>query len=112
MTYEMMEKKAKKQKKELIKLLKRKKKAYWKRKMIIYYLSVRNCKKLTEKLNCKTFYHNTGNKKKILKKFVNGKQQIIIVTSVFGMKIDIVDIKIIVYTNELKMMLDYTQENK
>ena len=80
--------------------------------MIIYYLSVRNCKKLTEKLNCETFYYDTGNKKKILKKFINGKQQIMIATNMFGIKIDVTDIKIIIHANELKTILDYVQENK
>ena len=57
------------------------------------------------------FYHNAGNKKKILEEFVNGKQQTIIATNMFGMGIDVVDIKVIVHANEPKMMLDYAQES-
>ena len=33
------------------------------KKMIIYCLSVGNCKKLAEKLNCEMFYHDVGDKK-------------------------------------------------
>ena len=105
------DKKAKKQEKKLIGLLK-KKKTYWRKKMMIYYLSVRDCKKLMEKLNCEIFYHNAKNQKKILEKFVNKKQQMVIATSVFEMKIDVADIKVIMHVNELKTMLDYAQESK
>ena len=35
-----------------------------------------------------------------------------VVTNVFRIKINVVDIKIIIYTNELKTILDYAQENK
>ena len=58
------------------------------------------------------FYHDGGSEEKILKKFINGKQQTIIATNVFGIEIDVTNIKIIVHANELKIMLDYTQENK
>ena len=80
--------------------------------MVIYYLNVRNCKKLIERLNCEMFYYNAKNKKKFLEKFVNGKQQMIITTNMFGIRIDVADIRIIIHVNELKMMLDYVQESK
>ena len=112
MMYKMIEKKIKKQEEELIRLLKRKKRTYQRKKMIIYYLSVGNCKKLIERLNYKIFYYNAGNKRKILEKFVNKKQQMIIATSMFGMGINVADIKVIMHANELKMMLDYAQESK
>ena len=83
-----------------------------KKKMVIYYLIIRNCKKLMEKLNCETFYYNVGNKKFFLKEFINKKQQIMIATSAFGIKINVADIRIIIYTNELKTILNYTQKSK
>ena len=79
--------------------------------MVIYCLSIRNYKKLTEKLNCEIFYHNARNKRKILEGFVSGKQQIVIATNTFGMGINIADIKIIVHANEPKIMLDSAQKN-
>ena len=39
--------------------------------MIIYYLSVGNCKRLMEKLSYEMFYYNVKNKNKNLEKFVN-----------------------------------------
>ena len=74
MTYEMMEKRTKKQEEELIGLLKKKKRTCWRGKIMVYCLSVRDCKKLTERLNCEMFYHDAGDKKEILKKFINEKQ--------------------------------------
>ena len=79
--------------------------------MVIYYLSVRNYKKLIKKLNYETFYYNVKDERKILEEFVNEKQQIMIVTNVFGIRIDVADIKVIVHANEPKTMLDYAQEN-
>ena len=80
--------------------------------MVINFFSLKNWKKLKKKFNWKMFYHNTGNKKKFLEEFVNGKQQMVVITNMFGIKIDVADIKIIVHTNELKIMLDYAQENE
>ena len=78
---------------------------------MIYYLNVKNCKKLIERLNCETFYHNVGDKKKVLERFVNEKQQIVVVTNAFRMGINVVDIKVIVHINESRIMLDYAQES-
>ena len=75
--------------------------------MVIYYLSVRNYRKLIKKLNYETFYYNIKNERKILEEFVNEKQQIMIITNMFGIRIDIANIKVIVHVNELKIMLDY-----
>ena len=47
-----------------------------------------------------------------MKEFVNEKQQTIIATNVFGMGIDVIDIKIIMHANEPKMILNYVQKNK
>ena len=88
-----------------------KKKKHAGKKKIIYCLNVVNYNKLKKILSCETFYNDFGNKKKVLEEFVNEKQQIIVATSVFGMKINVVDIKVIVHMNEPKTMLDYAQES-
>ena len=67
--------------------------------------------KINKRLNCETFYYNARKKRKILKKFVNKKQQIVIAINTFRIGINVVDIKIIVHVNEVKMMLDYAREN-
>ena len=36
----------------------------------------------------------------------------VVATNVFGIKIDVVDIRVIVHVNELKMILNYIQKNK
>ena len=80
--------------------------------MVIYCLDVKDYKRLMERLSREIFYHNARNKRKMLKELINKKQRMMVVTNVFGIKIDIVNIKIIMHTNESKMMLNYTQKNK
>ena len=104
-------KKNKKTKKKIYKIFKKKKKTCHKKKMIIYYLNIKNCKKLAERLSCKAFYYDVGNKKKFLEGFINGKQQTVVAINAFGMGINVADIRVIVHANESRTMLDYAQES-
>ena len=73
------------------------------------------CKKLqkvNKKIELQILYYDAKNQKKFLKGFINGKQQTMVATNMFGMGIDVVDIRVIVHVNEPKIMLDYIQENK
>ena len=101
---------------------KKRKKLKKRKKMVMYYKIMENCQGLVKKMECKVYYYKIKNKKKIYEQFAeekeNGKEwrvrlkkKIIIATNVFGIRIDVARIRVIVHTNKLRKILEYMQES-
>jgi len=79
-------------------------------KMVVYCNIVNMIKNLAQVLNCWAFYHDAEKKMWILQWFCI-KRQIIVTMSAFSMKIDIIDIWLIIYIGWLCTLLNYTQKS-
>ena len=80
-------------------------------KVVIYGNSVKRVQEMAEELNCDAYYHDALNKREILKRFQEGRKQVIVATSTLGMGVDISDIRCIIHMDTPWTLLDYAQES-
>ena len=80
-------------------------------KMVVYCNTVGKVIKIAEALGCDAYHHNAVGKESMLKDFIEGKRQIIVITSALGIGVDIADIRDIVHVDRPRTLLDYVQES-
>ncbi|KAF1828107.1 hypothetical protein BDW02DRAFT_643578 [Decorospora gaudefroyi] len=81
----------------VVRIARQKRRQYKTGKIVIYGNLVAKVKKLAEQLACNAYFHNAVGKASMLADFIDGKQQVIVATSVLGMG--------------LRTILDYAQES-
>ena len=101
-------------KKKIEKLIKRYKK---KSRIIMYSNEIKNAKKLTEKLGYEAYYYKAKDRAKMARRFrgekgrkkikKTGEKKIIVATSIFETKIDVTNIRTIIYINRSRSVLKY-----
>ena len=81
-------------------------------KMVMYNSWVKNCKNLTNSLECETYFHDVENKNGIFQRFVFAEQfNIVVAINVFELKIDVTYIRCVIYMNKFRSLLNYSQKN-
>ncbi len=85
---------------------------YVERKVVMYCNSIRKMKKLMKALNCKNYYHDMKQKDEKLKRFWNDEKRMIVTTSALRLKINIVNIWVIIHTDEFRSLLNYAQKSE
>ena len=67
---------------------------------------------MARELGCEAYYHAADNKARILGRFKDTNQhQVIMTTSIFGIGVDIPNIRVIVHADRRRTLLDYAQES-
>jgi superfamily II DNA helicase RecQ len=84
-------------------------------KVVIYCNTIPKVQDLAsaELFDCDTFYSKVkdGRKKEILEDFRRGSKRVVVATSALGIGIDIPDIRLIIYADKPRNLLDYAQES-
>ncbi|GES66460.1 DEAD/DEAH box helicase [Aspergillus terreus] len=66
---------------------------------------------LAEQIGCEAYTSQAINRSRILARFVNGQRPIITATSALSIGVDILDIRLIIYVDTPRTLLDYAQES-
>ncbi len=69
-------------------------------------------KKLMKALNCESYYHHMKQKDEKLKRFQDDEKRVIVTTSALRLKIDILDIQVIIHVDEFHSLMNYAQKNE
>ncbi len=85
---------------------------YVEEKIVMYCNSVRKMKKLTKALNCESYYHHAKQKDEKLKRFQDDEKKVIVTTSALKLRIDILDIRVIIHVDELRSLMNYAQKSE
>ncbi len=73
---------------------------------------MRKMKKLMKALDCESYYHHAKQKDEKLKRFQDDEKRVIVTTSALRLKIDILDIWVIIHVNESCSLMNYAQKNE
>ena len=76
-------------------------------KVVVYCQSVSQTKQLAELLQCDAYHHYIADKQAKMQPFQQGRQSIMVSISAFSMGVDISDIRVIVYVDEPRSLLNY-----
>lgn len=85
---------------------------YVKEKIVMYCNSMRKMKKLMKALNCESYYHHVKQKNEKLKRFQDNEKRVIVTTSALSLKINILDLQVIIHVDELCSLMNYAQKNE
>ncbi len=69
-------------------------------------------KKLTKALNCESYYHHVKQKDEKLKRFQDDEKKVIVTTSALRLRIDILDIQVIIHVDESCSLMNYVQKSE
>jgi len=96
----------------IVQMIQRVMRDYVEGKIVMYCNSVRKMKKLTKALNCENYYHHAKQKDEKLKRFQDDEKRVIVTTSALGLKIDILDIRVIIHVDESRSLMNYAQKSE
>ncbi len=96
----------------IVQMIQRMMRDYVEEKIVMYCNSVRKMKKLTKALNCESYYHHAKQKDEKLKRFQDDEKRVIVTTSALRLRIDILDIQVIIHVDELRSLMNYAQKNE
>ena len=96
----------------IIQMIQKMMRDYIEEKIVMYCNSMRKMKKLTKALNCENYYHHAKQKDEKLKRFQDDERRVIVTTSALRLRIDILDIQVIIHADELRSLLNYAQESE
>jgi len=85
---------------------------YVKEKIVMYCNSVRKMKKLMKALDCESYYHHMKQKDEKLKRFQDDEKRVIVTTSALRLKINILDIQVIIHVDESCSLMNYAQKSE
>ena len=101
-----------KKEKFIVQMIQRVMRDYVEEKIVMYCNSVRKMKKLTKTLNCESYYHHVKQKDEKLKRFQDDEKKVIVTTSALRLRIDILDIRVIIHVDELRSLMNYAQKSE
>ena len=85
---------------------------YVEEKIVMYCNSMKKMKKLIKALDCESYYHHMKQKDEKLKRFQNDEKRVIVTTSALRLRIDILDIQVIIHVDELCSLMNYAQKSE
>ncbi len=102
----------KKKEEFIVQMMKRVMSNYVKEKIVMYCNSVRKMTKLTKALDCENYYHHAKQKNEKLKRFQDDDERVIVTTSALRLRIDILDIRVIIHADEPRSLMNYAQKSE
>jgi len=96
----------------IVQMIQRVMRDYVEGKIVMYCNSVRKMKKLTKALNCENYYHHAKQKDEKLKRFQDDEKRVIVTTSALRLRIDILDIRVIIHVDESRSLMNYAQKSE
>ena len=80
--------------------------------MIVYCNTIKKSKRLENLLHCSMYHHHVAQKSKKLKEFISDVNCVIVATSSLSLKLNMSNIRAIIYVNRSRNLLNYTQKSE
>ena len=80
--------------------------------MIVYCNTIKKSKRLKKLLHCSMYHHHVAQKSKKLKEFISGVNRVMMTTSSLRLRLNVSNIRVIIYVNRSRNLLNYTQKSE